>query len=733
MKQITQNYKTGELKIEDVPSPLTKPGGAKIRTRYSLISAGTERATLEISRKNILGKAKARPDLVKKVMDTTRKIGIKNTFDLVMNKLNTSVPLGYSLSGVVLEIADDVTGFGKGDRVACAGAGYANHSEEVFVPGNLMAKIPDTVTDQEAAFTTVGSIALHGVRQAEVHIGDSVGVIGLGLVGQITVSLLKAQGCRVLGIDLNERSIALSKDMGADIAVLRNDALLEEKIERFTDGIGLDRIIITAGTDSNDPFMLSSQIMRDRGVLVVVGGIRMEIVKSVSSQFYLKEIDIRFSRSYGPGRYDTQYEEKGNDYPPGYVRWTENRNMVCFLGLIESGKIDVKPLVTHTFPFLNATDAYKIIEGEKNEFYVGILLAYEGKKAPEPAKIFVTEHTAVQGRLSIGMIGAGNFAQANILPFLKGNSDVSLNGICTAKGMTAKSVAEKFGFKYCAGDPIEIIDDKNNKIVFITTRHDSHADYVIRALRKGKHVFVEKPLCVSLSQLEEIVKTVAHLKDTGKPYGLMVGYNRRFAPSSLKLKSFFDGSNAPVTLIYRVNAGYMPPDNWYQDPAQGGRFIGEGCHFVDFAQFITGSVPVSVHAFGIPEKEKTQSLVDNLTVSIQMNNGSLVVIIYNASGAANMPKERVEVLGMNSSAVLDDFKALTLYRGGKKILKRFSQDKGYHGEIESYLSYTKMGKGQLISFNSLVATSLTTFAVIESMKDKKRIDIGTLYPEIKLT
>ncbi|MBU0991500.1 MAG: bi-domain-containing oxidoreductase [Proteobacteria bacterium] len=733
MKQIMQNYKTGELKIEDVPTPLTRRGGAKIRTRYSLISAGTERATLEISRKNLLGKAKARPDLVKKVMDTTRKIGIKNTFDLVMNKLNASVPLGYSLSGVVLEIADDVSGIRKGDRVACAGAGYANHSEEVFVPRNLMAKIPDSVTDQEAAFTTVGSIALHGVRQAGVHIGDNVGVIGLGLVGQMTVSLLKAHGCRVLGIDLNERSVSLSKEMGAEMAVLRNDSLLEEKMERFTNGIGLDSIIITAGTDSNDPFMLSSQVMRDRGVLVVVGGIRMEIVKSVSSLFYLKEIDIRFSRSYGPGRYDAQYEEKGNDYPPGYVRWTENRNMICFLDLIETGKIDIKPLVTHTFPFSNAMDAYKIIEGEQSEFYVGILLSYEERKKHEPAKIFVNEHEALKGTLSIGMIGAGNFAQANILPFLKGNPDVRLNGICTAKGMTAKSVAEKFRFKYCAGDPLEILDDKDSQLVFIATRHDSHAEYVVRALRKGKHVFVEKPLCVSLPQLEEIIKTVAHLKDTGKLYGLMVGYNRRFAPSSLKLKSFFGGSDAPVTLIYRVNAGYMPPDNWYQDPAQGGRFVGEGCHFVDFAQFITGSVPVSVHAFGIPEKQKTSSLVDNLTVSIQMKNGSLVVIVYNASGAPNMPKERVEVLGMNSSAVLDDFKALTLYRGGKKTVKRFPQDKGYHGEIASYLLHVKTGKGQLISFNSLVVTSLTTFAAVESMKERKRIDLDTFCPDIKLT
>ena len=723
MKQIIQNYKTGELKIEDVPSPMTLSGGAKVKTRYSLISAGTERATLEISKKNLLGKAKARPDLVKKVVDTTRKIGLKNTFDLVMNKLNTAVPLGYSLSGEIIDLGDEATQLQKGDRVACAGAGYANHAEEVYIPRNLMVKIPQEVTYQEAAFTTVGSIALHGVRQAMVHIGDRVGVIGLGLVGQITTKLLKIHGCRVCGIDLNEQSVSLSKEMGADLALMRNDPLLEEQIEAFTENMGLDAVIITAGTDSNDPFLLSCDLLRDRGTLVVVGGIRMEIVKSVSSRFYLKEIDIRFSRSYGPGRYDANYEEKGRDYPPGYVRWTENRNMACFLDMISEKKIDLAPLLTHTFPFDKAMDAYKLIEGETREFYVGILLSYEKNKSVQPARMEMENASPLKGKCAIGMIGAGNFAQANILPFLKGHSDVVLNGICTAKGMTAKSVAEKFNFRYCAGDPLEILDDKEHQFVFIATRHDSHAEYVNRALKKEKCVFVEKPLCIFPGQLEELQKTATQLKSQGKSVHLMVGYNRRFAPLSIKLKSFFKALSTPMTVIYRVNAGYLPPESWYQDPAQGGRFVGEGCHFVDYAQYITGALPVSVHAVGIPEPDKSFQMIDNLTVSLRMDDGSQAIIVYTANGAPNMPKERIEVFGGNCSAVLSDFKSLALFSNGKKTLKRFSQDKGYKGEIDTYLASICKGGAPPISFDSLMATSRATFAAVESLKTQMPIAI----------
>lgn len=724
MKQITQNYKTGVLKIEEVPAPLLRKGGALVRTSFSLISAGTERATLEISKKSLVGKAKARPDLVKQVLATSKKIGLKNTFDLVRNRLNSTVPLGYSLSGIVEEVSDDVCGIHVGDEVACAGAGYANHAEQVFIPQNLMAKIPCEVSHEDAAFTTVGGIALHGVRQANVGMGDNVGVIGLGLVGQITAALLKVQGCRVCGIDLSDYAVNLAKKMGTDLALLRNDPVFNASVEAFSRSIGLDSVIITAGTDSNDPFLLAAELLRDKGTLVVVGGIRMEIVKSVSSQFYHKEIDIKFSRSYGPGRYDTNYEEKGVDYPVGYVRWTEQRNMTCFLDLLAAERIDLSPIITHTFSFKDALKAYELIEGKGDATYSGILLKYGLDAAKKSPRVIVNERgKPVSGAIGVGMIGAGNFAQANILPFLKGDAKISLNGVCTAKGLTAKSVAEKFGFAYCTSDVDEIVWDENTQVVCIATRHDSHAHYVATALRAGKHVFVEKPLCLDESQLNEITKAYCGLpSQTSAIRHLMVGYNRRFAPLSLKLKEFIGYANGPITVVYRVNAGALPSDNWYQDPDQGGRFIGEGCHFIDYGQFLTDSAPLRVTASGIATVDRPLLLTDDLIVTIEMENGSLVTIIYNASGNAAMPKERIEVFGSNSSAILDDFKVLTLFRGRKKqVVKNMGSDKGNKTEISSFLECIRLGREALIPFESLVATSRATFAAMESLRIKAPI------------
>jgi len=721
MKQITQNYKTGVLKIEEVPAPLLRKGGALVRTSFSLISAGTERATLEISKKGLVGKAKARPDLVKQVLATTKKIGVKKTFDLVRTRLNSTVPLGYSLSGIVEEISDDVCGIHVGDEVACAGAGYANHAEQVFVLQNLMAKIPRGLSHEDAAFTTVGSIALHGVRQANVGMGDNVGVIGLGLVGQLTVALLKAQGCRVCGIDLADYTVGLAKKMGVDLALLRNDPVLNANVDAFSRGIGLDSVIITAGTDSNDPFLLAAELLRDKGTLVVVGGIRMEIVKSVSSLFYHKEIDIKFSRSYGPGRYDVNYEEKGVDYPVGYVRWTEQRNMTCFLDLLAAGRMDLRPIITHIFSFKDALEAYELIEGKGGSPYSGILFKYDLDAEKKSPRVIVRERgKPVSGTIGVGMIGAGNFAQANILPFLKGDAKISLNGICTAKGLTARSVAEKFGFAYCTSGADEIVRDENTQVVFIATRHDSHAYYVAAALRAGKHVFVEKPLCLDEAQLNEITKAYCGLpSQTSALRHLMVGYNRRFAPLSLKLKEFLGYATGPITVVYRVNAGALPSDNWYQDPDQGGRFIGEGCHFVDYGQFLTDSAPSLVMASGIAAGERPLLLTDDLVVTIEMKNGSLVTVIYNASGDAAMPKERIEVFGAKSSAIIDDFKVLTLFRGRKKhVVKNMGSDKGNKTEIASFLECIRLGREALIPFESIVATSRITFAAMESLRSK---------------
>lgn len=722
MLQVVQNYRSGQLKLQDVPIPMLQSGGAIVRTCYSLVSVGTERATLEMSRKNILGKARQRPDLARQVLATVQKTGVRNTIDLVMSRLNAPVPLGYSLCGVVESVAHDVTGVEVGDLVACAGAGYANHAERVFVPKNLMVPVPENVAAEEAAFTTLGSIALHGVRQANVHLGDKVGVIGLGLVGQLTAGLLKAQGCRVLAVDLNAFVVDLSKQMGVDVGLLRDEPDLIETVRDFTDGIGLDAVIITAGTSSNDAFELAAEIMRDKGTLVVVGGIKMEILKSVSSDFYRKEIDVKFSRSYGPGRYDPHYEEKGIDYPVGYVRWTENRNMRCFLELLASGRLCLRSLITDIIPFEEAIAVYETILQKNGKPHVGILLKYGDVPRSDSGRVLVRNAPKpAPGAVGIGMIGAGKFAQANILPYLRKHADVVLKGVCTSRGLTARNVAERFGFDYCAHDPNEVLNDADVAAVFIATRHDSHAQYVIEALKKGKHVYVEKPLCIARDELAGIVDAYrSALRD--RAVSLMVGYNRRFSPLGIRLKEFFLPAGMPVTVTYRVNAGYMAGDNWYQDPAQGGRFVGEGGHFIDFVMFLTDATPVRVNTFAPPNSDRSAHN-DNLTVTLQMSDGSVATIVYNSSGAPSMPKERIEVLGAHSSAVLEDFKSLHFFKANKKWKIKHQQDKGYGQEVSSCIDAISRGGDPLIPFEDLIAVSLTTFAAMESLQSKTPVSI----------
>ncbi len=722
MKQIIQNYRTGKLEIKEVPPPMLRKGGAIVRALFSLISPGTERATMEISKKSLLGKARARPDLVRQVISTAKRVGVKKTIEIVMDRLNTPVPLGYSLSGIVEELSSEVTGVGVGDLVACAGAGYASHAEVVFVPINLLVKVPEGVSEEEAAFTTLGSIALHGVRQANLSIGDRVGVIGLGLVGQITVALLKLHGCQVLGVDLREYAVEASQKMGIDLGLLRNLPGFHEKVREFSGGKGLDAVIITASSHSNDPFELASELLRDRGTLVIVGGIKMEIEKSISSLFYQKEIEIKFSRSYGPGRYDPNYEEKGIDYPIGYVRWTEKRNMECFLEIVSSRKIDLSTLITHVFPFDQAIEAYKLISSQ--EPFLGVLLKYQEKKEKEKiTPTLILKATPLSGKIGVGVLGAGHFAQSNLLPYLKKISDVELVGLCTSRGIMSQSVGEKFGFAYCTQDPHQILNDERIKVVFIATRHDSHGKYVIEALKRKKHVFVEKPLTLDEEELREIIHAY-ELSRHEQALHLMVGYNRRFAPLSLKLRSVFEEINSPLLIIYRVNAGYLSPESWYQDPAQGGRLVGECCHFIDFAQFLSCSYPIRVVSYGILDKDKPSFLCDNLIILIQMKNDSLASILYTSMGDPSLPKERIEVFAGASSAILDDFKSLLCYREGKKKkYRQIPQDKGHRAEIEIFVRAIKQGDASPIEFETLVKTSRTTFAALESLKSRKPVEL----------
>ncbi|UCB53413.1 MAG: bi-domain-containing oxidoreductase, partial [Candidatus Zixiibacteriota bacterium] len=610
MKQVLQNNKTGELNVEEVPLPSLRPGGILVGNEHSLISKGTERTKVDFARKSMLAKVKSRPDLVRQVLKNVKKEGWTTTLRKVMNRLESSAPLGYSSAGEVIAVGELVEGIRPGDRVACAGAGHANHAEIVSIPKNLCARVPEGVSTREACFTTLGAIALQGIRQAEVKLGESVAVIGLGILGQLCVQMLRAAGCQVVGIDIDENMVGLARDSGADLSLTVGKEDLKTTVLSFTAGHGVDAAIITAGTEDNQPIELSGQICRDKAKVVIVGAVKTDVPRK---NFYEKELDIRFSRSYGPGRYDRLYEEMGMDYPYGYVRWTENRNMGESLSLLKQGKVKVEELITHQFAIEDAEEAYEVImEGEERS--LAVLLSYEESRQ-QSKRIWVKEDWRDRGRLisevNIGFIGAGSFARNNLLPHLTKRPRVSLRRVVTSTGISAKDVARKFGVGYCSSRVEDILEDDIVNCVFIVTRHDRHAELVCRALEAGRAVFVEKPLAINEDQLRQVTETL-----TGTRGQLMVGFNRRFSPAARILKEHFEKGSSPLCMNYRVNAGAVPPDHWVHDPEQGGgRIIGEVCHFVDLLSFFTDSKPKTVFARGTDEQRKTPLTCDNLNVN----------------------------------------------------------------------------------------------------------------------
>jgi threonine dehydrogenase-like Zn-dependent dehydrogenase len=577
MKQLIQNFKTGDLYVDVVPEPSISRGKVLIENKYSLISAGTERSTVKVAKASLLGKARQRPDLVAQVLQNIKKEGLKATIEKVRTKLDSLKALGYSTSGTVIASLDTDSRFKPGDRVACAGQDYASHSEIVSIPQNLVVKIPDEVSMEEAAFTTLGAIALQGVRQCEPSLGARVCVIGLGLLGQITCQLLRANGCQVFGIDLSDRLVKLADSSSADLAINRADNNLLEACKNFTQGHGFDAVIITAAAPSNDPIELSAEITRKKGRVVVVGAVKMDIPRD--PHFYRKELELRMSCSYGPGRYDEKYEEMGHDYPFAYVRWTEQRNMEAFLDLLAKKRINIKPLITHTFEIDKAEQAYDIVLGKVQEPHIGILLSYpENTKKRET---FVPLKNSQINQINVGVIGAGSFAQSYLLPHIKSFS-ASLDTVVTSKGITAKNVGDKFGFGNCSSDKKDVIENERINTVFIATPHSSHAGLTIAALENRKSVFVEKPLAVNEEQLVSVIETKKKFN-----YPLMVGFNRRFAPICKQIKAEFQNANEPLVINIRVNAGFIPKEHWTQIPEiGGGRIIGEMCHFFDLMQYL---------------------------------------------------------------------------------------------------------------------------------------------------
>lgn len=706
MKQVIQDFKTGDLFVDDVPIPSISSGFVLVRNHYSLISAGTERSTVSTGKASLLGKARQRPDLVKQVLDTFKKEGIVETLKRVRTKLETLKELGYSSAGMVLMSMDTNGVFKPGDRVACGGGGYASHSGIISVPQNLVVKIPDSVALDCAAFTTLGSIAMQGVRQANPRIGDFVCVIGLGLLGQITAQILRANGCQVFGIDTSTAMVDLAKKISGHSAMTRNDSKLDSEIDFFTEGHGFDSVIITAATKSSDPVEISTSILRQKGVIVIVGAVPMNIPRE--PHFYKKELELKISCSYGPGRYDHFYEEEGHDYPYGYVRWTENRNMAAFVKLLENQSVDVRPLITHVFDIDQAEKAYDIVTGEVQERSIGILLKYP--EIEEKRKELTRELSVSPGQdIGIGLIGAGSFAEKILIPCTRTLGTLLM--VVDSRGTTAKSVGEKYKFRSFSTNKQDIFSNPEINTVFIATRHNTHADLTMAALEAGKNVYVEKPLTIR----EEDIGRIAEICRRQTACRLMVGFNRRFAPLSRQAKELFDGLSEPLLINYRISAGFIPKDHWIQTHEGGGRILGEVCHFVDLLQFLTGSHPEKVFAECISDANTKMDNFDNIGVAIRFSNGSVGLITYLACGDQLLSKERIEIFGGGKTFIINDFRTGEIYEQGrcKKIKK---PGKGHKQEIESFIKSIREGLPSPIPLESIFYTTATTFRIIDSLQ-----------------
>ncbi len=727
MKQVLQQVRGGDIEVVDVPAPKLLAGCVLVRTAASLVSVGTERASSEFARKNLLLKARMRPDLVREVWNKVRRDGVASTVAAVRNRMDQPSAPGYSSAGTVLAVGDGVTDIQPGDRVACAGAGHAVHAEIACIPRLLLARIPSdsAVRLEHAAATTVGAVALHGVRTGAVQLGDIVGVIGLGLLGQLTVQILKAAGCRVVGMDIDRERADLALRLGADAASVSATAFADECMQ-MSGGRGADAILITAQTPSSDPVNLAAEVARDRAVITAVGTVGMSLERR---PFYEKELDFRVSRSYGPGRYDAAYEQKGVDYPIGYVRWTETRNMEAFLRLLADGNVDVGALITHRFPINDAPSAYELITGVSREKFLGVLITYPETVAETARVIAAAENVAAPSTaaksVAIGLLGAGSFATSTLLPAIKRVGDVSLVGVCAANGSHSQQAAKKFGFRYAATGEDAIISDATINTVVIATRHNLHARQVIAAVNAGKHVFCEKPLCLNEDELRDIVRA-CDPQSSGKPL-LMVGFNRRFAPLALRLKAFLHEIHEPLAVHYRVNAGFIPADHWLNDPEQGGgRIIGEVCHFVDFLTFLAGAAPVEVEAHGLANPGKYSN--DNVISSVRFADGSRGTISYLANGDKAYSKERVEVFGGGAVAVLEDFRRLeTVSQGRKQVFRSLlRQDKGHRGEWKAFVDAIRTGADSPLSLAEIATAMLATFALEESRSTGRPVAVREL-------
>jgi predicted dehydrogenase/threonine dehydrogenase-like Zn-dependent dehydrogenase len=713
MKQIAQNYKSGELSVLDVPTPVCRPGGVLVQSLFSLISTGTEMMKLAEAKMSMVGKARARPDQVRKVLDTVSQQGAVATYKKVMNRLDSFTPLGYSLCGVVVEVGPGAEEFRVGDLVAAAGNEYALHAEYNWVPSNLCAVVPKGVLPEHAAFSTVGAIAMHGVRRAEVQLGDTACVIGLGLVGQLVVRLLVASGVRVTGLDVLEERCRAAEQAGAALCAPPTDEgidAVQQALGEISGGRGADHLFLAAGGSSNGPVEAAARLARDRAHVVDIGKTRLDLPWNA---YYDKELDVRFSRSYGPGRYDDRYELDGIDYPAGYVRWTERRNLECFLDLIARKEIEVETLISGRFPLDQASTVYAgMASGSVNA--VGVLLEYPAPTAEDrPLEISrvvsspaVATRNGSSGRLAIGFIGAGNYASSMLLPNLSRQGNAYLSHVATTRSLSAVNAQRRFGFKTASTTADAVLDDESLDAIFVVTRHHTHADLVCRALETGKAVFVEKPLALTESDLERVIDVIAK---TGNDR-LMVGFNRRFAPLLAKMQSQF-GPPRNATARYLVNAGSLAADSWYtNEELEGSRFAGEGGHFIDTLSWWTGSLPAEVYALSGPEK-------GDVHATVRFQNGSTGTISYITGGNSRYPKETLDAAGAGRSARLDNFRKATVWTGRRQsaIKSRGGPDKGQQAQLVKFVEACLTGGPMPIPVESLLATTRATIAIGESL------------------
>ena len=706
MKQLTQQLKSGSMEILEVPFPALGLKEILVRNYYSVISAGTEGKTVSDARKGYVAKAQSRQKELAMVFEMIKTQGYRETYKVVMNKLEAPSPLGYSCAGEVIAIGREITEFSVGDYVACGGSS-ANHADVVAVPINLCVKVPKNINLKEAAFTTIAAIAIQGIRQTEISLGESCVIIGLGLIGQITIQVLKAAGIKTIGVDINETQVEAARRCGSDIAVNRNSEGIEKIIEQATNGFGADAVIITAASVSTDPVDFAGRVCRKKGKIVIVGNVPTGFSRE---SYYKKELDLRMSSSYGPGRYDTLYEEKGIDYPIGYVRFTENRNMQSFVDLLAAGRLNIDKIITHEFTLDDAPAAYDMIL-QKSEPFSGILIRYNTEKQVERS-ISLKEHNIRAGIPNVGFVGAGNFAQNMLLPRIR--NLCNFISIATVKGNESKYVATKYRFKNCFETGEEVIRDPEVNTVFIVTRHNSHAKYVIEALNAGKNVFVEKPLAMNEQELEQVL--MARQQSSGT--NLMLGFNRRFSPAVLKIKSILP-RELPKAIHMRINAGAVPPDHWVNDPdLGGGRIIGEVCHFIDLGMHLSEGKIISVNAENIRDH---YGLNDTLIISLKFDNGSIASISYFSNGNKHVAKEEMEIFCGGLIARIDDFKTLEIFGNKIKTYKSKGQDKGHTAELKAFLESVKNGTPCPIPFEEAYLSMLSTFKVLESLRENRKV------------